>query len=365
MRSVAGRLPAGVKRHLASLVPSKGRYPDFIGIGAQKAGTTWLYRNLRDHPQIWMPKKEVHYFDQKINDTSFKLSARLFGKRAEDQAWRQQVKHWTGVHLKKFSLPGLLWVYRYYMRPPDDGWYAALFGAQDGKIVGEITPNYSVLNRKQIAHVHEIMPEARIILLMRNPIERAWSQTVMYFDKREGRRVEEVPEEEFLDFSRSQSSLHTDYLRTLENWGAFFDDEQIFVGFLEDIHFYPNRLLARLYRFLGVDPSANRKVIRRKIHSRDVETMPTRLAARLAEAHLEDAKTLEERFGGYASFWRYAAQRLIEDPPDSESIAYPLWGSPLWEDWLKESGLDPAPGSSEASPQSGPLSSVQDLSKRE
>ena len=123
------------------------------------------------------------------------------------------------MHLRKFSLPGLLWVYRYYMRPPDDGWYAALFAAGGGKTTGEITPNYSVLDREQIAHVHEIMPEAKIVFLMRNPIERAWSQTVMYFDKKEGRRVEEVREEEFLDFTRSQSSLHTDYLRTLENWG--------------------------------------------------------------------------------------------------------------------------------------------------
>ena len=358
MRSVAGRLHSGVRRRLAPLLSSKGRYPDFVGIGAQKAGTTWLYRNLRDHPQIWMPKKEVHYFDQRINDTSFNLRTRLLGRRPEDRAWRQQVKHWSGVHLRKFSLPGLLWVYRYYMRPPDDAWYAALFAAGWGRTTGEITPNYSVLGREQIAHVHDVMPEARIVFMMRNPIERAWSQTVMYFDKREGRRVDEVREEEFLDFARSQSSLHTDYLRTLENWGGFFPQAQTFVGFLEDVHFYPNRLLARLYRFLGVDPSANYKVIRRRIHSRDVQTMPKHLAVRLAEIHLEDARALEERFGGYASFWGYSARRLVEDPPEGERIAYPLWESSLWEEWVQESGISPAPGSREATPQSGPLSSV-------
>jgi hypothetical protein len=357
VRGAARELPSHVKKRLAPLAPSKGRYPDFVGIGAQKSGTTWLYRNLRDHPQIWMPKKEVHYFDQKINDTSFKLRDRLLGGRPEDQAWRQQVKHWTGVHLRKFSLPGLLWVYRYYMRPPNDGWYAALFAAGGRKTRGEITPNYSVLGREQIAHVHDLMPEAKIVFLMRNPIERAWSQTVMYFDKREGRRVEEVREEEFLDFTRSQSSLHTDYLRTLGNWGSFFPEEQIFVGFLEDVHFYPNRLLRRLYSFLGVRADGN-KVIRRKIHSRDVDTMPTRLATRLAKSHLEDAKSLEDRFGGYASFWRFAAQRLAEDPPAEERIAYPLWESPLWGEWVRESGRDPAPGSRESAPQSGPLSSV-------
>jgi hypothetical protein len=108
-----------------------------------------------------------------------------------------------------------------------------------------------------------------------------------------------------------------------------------------------------------VDPSADYRVIRRKIHSRDVETMPARLASGLAETYLKDVGALEERFGGYASFWRYAARRLVEDPPAEERIAYPLWESGLWEEWVRDSGLSPAPGSREAHPQSGPLSTVR------
>jgi hypothetical protein len=84
-------------------------YPDFIGIGAQKAGTTWLHRNIVDHPQIWIPRKEVHYFDRKINDRS-NVATRLFGKSLEDERWRKQVKRWTGAHLKQFDLEGLRFV---------------------------------------------------------------------------------------------------------------------------------------------------------------------------------------------------------------------------------------------------------------
>lgn len=50
------------------------RFPDFIGIGAQKAGTTWLYKNLKQHPNIWLPEiKELHYFDarEKIINYNF------------------------------------------------------------------------------------------------------------------------------------------------------------------------------------------------------------------------------------------------------------------------------------------------------
>jgi sulfotransferase family protein len=334
-------------------------FPDFIGIGAQKAGTTWLYHNLRKHPQIWMPRKELHYFDHRFgDDASFSLRSRIFGNEPEDQRWRSQVRHWTSVHLRNFSLSGLLWVYKYYMRPPSDDWYASLFEPRKRRIAGEITPNYSVLDRDVIAHVHEIMPEARIIFMVRSPIERAWSQAVMYFDKIKGQSIEEVSEEQFRKFSDNQSSLLTDYRRTLENWGSFYPREQIFVGFLEDVHFYPNRLLKRLYRFLGVETDIDYKVIRRKIHSRDVQTMPTKLAVYLARVYREDLGLLSERFGGYASFWRYCAERLIEEPPEEEQIPYPLWESPLWEEWVAALGEEPAPGTRQAEVRSGPLPQV-------
>ena len=357
MRSVARKMPEGVKGYLRPLVRKK-KFPDFLIIGAQKAGTTWLHRNLQTHPQVWMPKeKELHYFDEKMGaETS--LRSKLWGKRAMDERWRRQVRRQMGRYAR-FSPSDIAWDLRYFLGSWNDAWYASLFAQGTGKTAGETTPDYSVLGRKHIAHVREIMPDARIIFLMRNPIERAWSQSLM--DLR-GRNIEDVTDEEFQrHFKGKRSHLFTDYLRTLANWEAFFPQGQIFVGFLEDVHFYPNRLLARAYRFLGVDPSADYRVIRRKIHSRDVETMPTRLAVGLAEAYLGDARALEERFGGYASFWRYAAERLIEDPPAEERIAYPLWESSLWEGWVKESGLSPVPGSREAGPQSGPLPTVRAL----
>lgn len=356
MRGVArSRMREGVKAHLRPLA-GKRRFPDFLIIGAQKAGTTWLHRNLQAHPQLWMPKeKELHYFDEKLGART-SLRSKLWGQRTMDERWRRQVRRQLGRY-SKFSASEVAWDLRYFLGPWNDDWYASLFAQGRGKFVGETTPDYSVLDRNRIAHVREIMPEARIIFMMRNPMERAWSQSLM--DVR-GRNLEVVTDEEFhRHFEGKRSRRFTDYLGTLENWCAFFPENQIFVGFLEDVHFYPNRLLSRLYRFLKVDPSADYRVIKRKIHSRDVETMPTRLAVRLAETYLEDAKALEGRFGGYASFWRHSAQRLLEDSPEEESIAYPLWESSLWEGWILESGLSPAPGSREARPQSGPLPSVQ------
>jgi hypothetical protein len=89
--------------------------------------------------------------------------------------------------------------------------------------------------------------------------------------------------------------------------------------------------------------------------------MPLRLATHQARTYRDDLERLEDRFGGYASFWRYCAQRLIEDPPQGDKkIAYPLWESLLWEEWVSSRPEgEAAPGTPEAEPQSGPLSSVQ------
>lgn len=332
-------------------------FPDFLIIGAQKAGTTWMHRNLLNHPQIWMPKeKELHYFDEKIKARS-SIMSKLRGKRAMDERWRRQAKRQIRSYRNGFSIRDLTWDLNYFMRAPSDEWYASLFKQGRGKITGETTPDYSILDRGTIDHVRKVMPDVKIIFLMRNPIERAWSQALMMF---RGRSWEAVPDEEFhRHFANKRSWLFTDYLLTLDNWSGFYPAKQIFVGFLEDIHFYPNRLLRRLYRFLGADSSLEYRVIKRKIHSRAVEEMPTRMATHLARTYYDDLKGLDERFGGYASFWRYCAERLIEDPPAGERIPYPLWESALWGDWVSSSGRLSEPESREAEPQSGPLSAIQ------
>jgi hypothetical protein len=329
-------------------------YPDFIGIGAQKSGTTWLHRNLQLHPQIWIPtRKEIHYFDEKINDPPNFLSRMLrkvFGGRVVDHRWRRQLRSRIKRYLNGTSKEGLLWDLRYYFGKPGDGWYASLFEPGRGSVVGEITPEYSILDRSAIAHVRELMPEAKIIFMMRNPIERAWSQAVMSFDRKTNDIASVEDARLYRSFDREGSQSRTDYLRTLEIWGSFYPPERIFIGFLEDVHFFPDLLLRRLYNFLEVEESAGYRVKKRKVHSRAVERMPTRFAAYLARSYHEQISELDERFGGYASFWLYCADRLVDDSPGEGLIPYPLWESAMWTDWID---------SKQPRFQSGPLSSVQ------
>jgi hypothetical protein len=334
--------------------------PDFIGIGAQKAGTTWLHRNLQAHPGIFMPRKEVHYFDRKMDDRSNAVS-RLLGKRPADKQWRRQTGHWLGLHARTLSYREVLWDLKYHLRRYDDDWYASVFEPSRGRVTGEITPAYSALGEDRVARAHRLVPDAKIIFMMRNPIERVWSQTVMSFDKAEKGSVGSVPEKKLLrKIGRDSSRTLTDYLRTLETWHRFYPDERIFVGFLEDVHFFPEELLGAVYGFLGVDPSFRPPEPEKKVHVRSENSMPAGVAVDLARTYGKQAERLEERLGGYASFWRFCAERLSEEPPDG-SVAYPLWGSPLWEEWTRGSGT----GVARPRFQSGPLASLEFTRKGE
>ncbi len=313
-------------------------YPDFIGIGAQKAGTTWLGRNLQAHPGIWLPRvKEVHYFDEKLHEPKnapLRFAHRAFGGAAANRRWRSQIRRRAGRHLKRFRPDNFRWDLRYYLGAPNDAWYASIFEPGEGKTVGEITPAYSTLGPETVSRVHRLAPEARIIFMMRNPVERVWSQAVMSFDRGRNRPIDTATQDELLrQFGGAGAKRRTDYLRTLETWRAFYREDQIFVGFLEDVHFFPGELLRAVYAFLVVDPAFEPPGVGSKVHTRSTGSAPAAPLAHLARSYHAEAEALEERFGGYASFWRFCAERLAEGTPDDGRVAYPLWDSPLWEEW--------------------------------
>ncbi len=336
--------------------------PSFLIIGAQKAGTTWLYQNLQHHPQVWMPReKELHYFDERIRIRSSILSA-FWSNRLENKRLRRKFIRRLRSYRERFSVKDLLWDLDYFLLPPGDRWYSSLFWPGRGRITGEATPDYSMLGRDEISRVHRLAPEAKIIFMIRNPIERNWSQATMHFGWIKGRPLETVAIEEFIQYFESRSAefrSRVDYLRTLENWSAFYPEERIFVGFLEDMHFHPGLLMRRVYRFLGADLSAEYRVMRRKVHQRGIQTIPLSVASYLARTYYELLEKLDERFGGYASFWLYCAKRLIEDTPEETDIPYPFWESEMWEEWMDEYAVIPRKDSERAWLQSGRLSAMR------
>src|SRR6266699_2882921 len=100
--------------------------PDFLCVGAQKGGTSWLYRQLEPHPDFWMPPvKELHYFNE-LSKTPSVASARARDDR--DRSFLESIRRLSA---------------RSYIDLDD---YARLFAPKGSLISGDITPAYSMLN---------------------------------------------------------------------------------------------------------------------------------------------------------------------------------------------------------------------------
>jgi hypothetical protein len=289
-------------------VSAERRGPGFLGIGAQKAATTWLDRCLRRHPSLWLPPiKELHYFDDP--------GARpVLGRGWAGRRLRRELVPRLRSDARFLDRNGLRWDARYFFGRRDDEWYLSLFPGDRASLAGEITPDYSILDPAAVARVHRLLPEVKLIFLMRDPIDRSWSQIRMDVARR-GRRAGEVPSDELIGLARSDRiAQRSDYGRTLRTWGTHYADERFFIAFLEDIRSRPEEVLADLFGFLGVGPTAEVGVAlaRRRVHARAGEDpIPPVLEVELARLHLDGLRALEARFGGHPRTWLERAERLL------------------------------------------------------
>ena len=160
--------------------------PDFLCIGAQKSGTTWLCRNIEKHPEIWIPPfKEIHYFD----NLRKKIELNIFVKTQIERRVRRLIKMpFFILHsLRKGDYQRMKWFLRWYFLMMNDSRYTSLFNPDKGQISGELTPGYSIIKSEEIAKVKGILPNVKIIYLLRNPVERVWSQIAMIYHTRKHR----------------------------------------------------------------------------------------------------------------------------------------------------------------------------------
>ena len=252
---------------------SPNSFPEFLGIGAQKSGTTWLYENLKKHPQLYLPKKkEIHFFDS---------------------------------HFYK----SINWYFQHFKN------------AKTSQIKGEITPCYSILSDEKIRFIHEINPKLKIILLLRNPIERAWSQSVMNLAKRKNTKnnssiidlisiiklakrkrkkdIHLIKNEEFIaHFNHSRSIERGDYLKIISKWGKYFPSDQIFIGDYNQLKNSPQELLNEVFNFLEVEQISdwNEYPLKSKINKTESQNKktPDKLHEYLVNLYSNDLKLLKK-----------------------------------------------------------------------
>lgn len=174
---------------------------DFIGIGAQRTGTSWVYACLYEHPEICAPVKEIHFFSRP--------------RYAEGLPWYES-------HFKRCA---------------------------EGKKRGEFSTSY-LYDEHTPTRIHEAYPHIKIIAILRNPVARAYSQYGN--DIKAGTISEKLS---FEAYYRSEKSVLEQglYARQLKRYFALFPKQQILVLVHEDARKDPSAYIQRIYRFLGVD----------------------------------------------------------------------------------------------------------------
>jgi hypothetical protein len=201
-------------------------FPDFIIIGAMKCGTTTLHHQLREHPLVRAPiRKEIHFFDRE---------------------WAQGPA-WYRAHFPS-ALGGRTWK------------------------TGEASPYY-VCHPHVPARIAELLPDVKLIVMLRNPVTRAYSHyrqihakgwDPLSFEEAleaeadrigpELARMEAEPDY-FSETHRRFSYLQRGrYAEQLERWLRFFRREQLKIIATEELRAEPSRVHAELQQFLGLSP---------------------------------------------------------------------------------------------------------------
>jgi hypothetical protein len=189
--------------------------PEFIIAGPQKCATTWLYECLSEHPDVLMPDTDsIHYFDM----------------------------HYT----------------------KGEQWYRQHFDAYDGeKLVGEETPSYI---RDEVAprRIAETVPNAKLLFILRNPVDRAFSH---YWHEKSKGKTEFEFEEVFENYD-----LYNDwvvpglYHRHIRRYRKHFPSESVRLLFFEDLVEDDWSYLEDVYEFLGIDSTYRPSVLESKVN---------------------------------------------------------------------------------------------------
>ncbi len=192
---------------------------DFVIIGAQKAGTTSLFQYMRGHPQLYMPpEKEAPYFNREDRMA---------------QGWQWYLQEFFG-------------------EAPED------------RLWGKATPDYMGDTRIP-ARIHAVLPDARLLAILRNPIDRAHSDYMMNLrrgteQRSFGQVVDQLLDEKALSRERNAPSPENGYMvrgeygRILRVYVAEFSREQIAVHFVDRLQSDALGLVREAFEFLGVDP---------------------------------------------------------------------------------------------------------------
>ena len=200
----------------------------FLGVGAQKAGTTWLHQFLSSQPNFnFGGMKEYHVWDALHIDACREFTA-------------------TRNDVLRYKLQNELGAY--------EGYFSSLL-SETVNCTGDITPSYSGLSASEFDTIRSRIESAgfqvKVLFLMRDPFERCWSAVRMM--RRQGRLVRDELAELRECYRSDQFVLRTDYKRTIQSLEAAFETDKIHCAVHEEL--FSADGLEALSNFCGAHPT--------------------------------------------------------------------------------------------------------------
>jgi Sulfotransferase family len=266
-------------------------------VGAQKAGTSWLYDQLKLHPDFWMPPiKELHYLDA-LSRVKRRHSPHCRDER--DQLFLQRITELS-------ALPYI-----------DLERYARLFEAKSSLLSGDITPAYSMLNDELIGRITTCFPNTKVIFLARDPVQRAWSQLSMGVRLGNIKPFDETDVDEVIHNLLTPGVLLRSYpSKIVARWRRYVRPHLFRVFFFDDLEKNAAGLRRVILGFLGGDPDKPSRCLSPD-HNGHAGSEKPRLTdsvrSALAQFFKDELKACAAELGGPARNWpaRYGFSFLI------------------------------------------------------
>lgn len=268
-------------------------------IGAQKAGTTWLYDTLRQSDQVHFSRnKELHYFDVTAGKAKQVFEMRINSVETLARRLVPQLGPRNSQNLRQLrDLTALLQIYT--GEPGDHSHYINyLLDRYAGQpVICDITPAYAVLDRGVFAQMARI-GSAKFIFILRDPVDRMWSQIRMAV-KSENPNTRTFQNDciaraqRLIDTGRLGNIERADYQRTITELEAVIPREQIQYLFFERL-FQP-RTMDEVFEFLGIAPYA----ITPEKHSNlgVAASLPHEIRIAFQSAFARQYEFVQDRFG--------------------------------------------------------------------
>ena len=256
---------------------------DFICVGAQKSATTWLSASLDQHPDVWTPFiKEVHYFDVIHLDFSARnrylsLQQKISRVRSKNDCKRMDT-YFDRILDSDFCFT--------------DEWYQHIFSvAPSDSVKGECTPYYCALPLDGVTHIKRLLPDVKIIYLVRDPVDRAISSLRM--------ALAQNPDiDQMKHCSKKAFHRRGDYRNNIPRWDSVFDADALMYLPFGRVKTNPQGVLREAEAFLGLAQYDAYTSLSKKVSaSRDHATVSKEAVEFLSESGYEQYQFLNKRFG--------------------------------------------------------------------